>query len=90
MHARIHARTHTSTRGTITGYTCDNLTRFVYLLHSIEGVFDNYFLVLWWSAEMTPSAEYMDQHVLPFDNVLLEYSGTVLLKLVARLCYLSW
>ena len=40
--------------------TCGNLTRFVYLLLSIEGVFDNYFLGFWWRADKTPSAECLD------------------------------
>ena len=33
---------------------------FVYILRLIEGVFSNYFVGLWWSTEMTPSAGYPD------------------------------
>ena len=47
-------------KGDIHVITCGNLTRFVYILRSIEGVFDNHFLGFWWRAKMTPSAEYTD------------------------------
>ena len=36
-----------------------NLTRFVYLMRSIQGMFyNNYFLAFWWISELTPSTEY--------------------------------
>ena len=61
-----------SSKGAITWYTCGNLTRFVYILRSINGVFDISFLGLWWSTEMTPSAEYPDYIVLPYAAWLLD------------------